>query len=305
VPLLSRWYAPLMLIDGVLLVPYEQRLMAVDARTGKPVWDRAKKFKSPIAQMQRVAQGLVVRGARPLDQENKPIGMPDAFIDLVDLGTGASIWPKPFEKMRDESVARFLVDDQGVYFADRETLYQIKLADGSHQEVATYNFEGGEEPAALERRGAGLLLLGDHNLMVIGARGALEGQVYYPAPGSSLLTKVGKGLLFVAAAASQSAAADAQRRGGAAVWFTYNPFIKQRLEQNVDRGRFSYIYTRKPGDGGREGFSLVKVGRADLREVARIWMDERSADYVMAEIAGIVFVKRGEHDIVARRFPED
>jgi hypothetical protein len=52
---------------------------------------------------------------------------------------------------------------------------------------------------------------------------------YYPAPGTSLLGKLGKGLLFVASAMSQAAAADQQARGGAYASFDYNPFIKERM----------------------------------------------------------------------------
>ena len=302
VPLLSRWYAPLMLVDSVLLVPYEQRLMAINVRTGATIWDREKKFKSPIAQMARTPQGLVVRGARPLDQEQKPLGMPSAFVDVIDLRTGASVWAKPFDKMKDESIARFLVSNNAVYFGDNERFYRINLADGTYQELGTYKFEGGEEPGLLEQRDDGFFLLSDHNLAMLDARGTLRRQAYFPAPGSSLLSKIGKGLLFVASAASQSAAEDARRRGGAYMSFDYNPFIRQRLEQSVTTGEFSYIYTREPGHDGREGFSLVKVRRSDVREVGRVWIDERSPDYVLDEITGTVFLRRGEREVRALRF---
>jgi hypothetical protein len=119
------------------------------------------------------------------------------------------------------------------------------------------------------------------------------------------LSKVGKGLLFVAAAASQAGAADARRHGGVTVTFDYNPFIKQRLEQSVDVGQYSFIYTRAPGDGGREGFSLVRVRRSDLKEVARLWIDERSPDYLVDEVTGTVFLRRGEREVIALKFPGD
>lgn len=302
VPLLSRWYAPLMLVDSVLLVPYEQRLMAINVRTGAMIWDREKKFKSPIAQMARTSQGLVVRGARPLDQEQKPLGMPSAFIDVIDLRTGASVWAKPFDKMKDESIAPFLVGNDAVYFGDNERFYRINLADGAYRELGTYKFEGGEEPALLEQRDDGFFLLSDHNLAMLDAHGALRRHAYFPAPGSSLLSKIGKGLLFVASAASQSAAEDARRRGGFYGSFDYNPFIKQRLQQSVTAGEFSYVYTREPGNDGREGFSLVKVRRSDVREVGRVWIDERSPDYLLDEITGTVFLRRGGREIRALRF---
>jgi putative pyrroloquinoline-quinone binding quinoprotein len=303
VPLLSRWYAPLMLVDSVLLVPYEQRLMAINARTGERIWDREKKLKSPIAQLAVTPLGLVVRGARPLDQENKPLGMPDAFIDLIDLKTGASIWAKPFDKMKDESIARFLVTPDAVFFGDNGTFYRINLADGTYRELSSYKFEGGEEPASLEQRGDGFLLLSEHNLMLLDQRGAPGRRVYFPAPGSSLLSKIGKGVLFVASAASQAAAADArQRHGGFTASFDYNPFIKQRLQQSVDVGAYSFIYTREPGDSGREGFSLVKVRRSDLKEVERLWIDERSPDYLVDEVSGTVFLRRAEREVRALRF---
>lgn len=303
VPLLSRWYAPLMLVDSVLLIPYEQRLMAINTRTGERIWDRDKKFKSPIAQMAVTSLGLVVRGARPLDQETKPLGMPDAFIDLIDLKTGASIWAKPFDKMKDETIAPFLVTQDAVLFGDNETFYRIGLSDGTYRALGTYKFEGGEEPASVERRGDGYLLLAEHNLMMLDAQGAPGRRVYFPAPGSSLLSKIGKGVLFVASAASQAAAADAQqRRGGFTASFDYNPFIKQRLQQSVDAGQYSFIYTREPGDSGREGFSLVRVRRSDLKEVGRLWIDDRSPDYLVDEVTGTVFLRRAEREVRALRF---
>jgi hypothetical protein len=204
--------------------------------------------------------------------------------------------------MKDETMAPFLVTQEGIHFGDGETFYLIGLADGTFRELATYKFEGGEEPAFLGRRGEEFLLLSDHNLLMLDGRGAPKRHAYYPAPGSSLLSKVGKGLLFVAAAASQAGAADARRHGGVTMTFDYNPFIRQRLEQSVDVGEFSFIYTRRPEDSGREGFSLVKVRRSDLKEVARLWIDERSPDYLVDEVTGSVFLRGGEREVRALRF---
>ncbi len=151
-PTLAALYPRLTLAGPGLLVPYEKKLSAVDPNDGRVVWSRAKNFGSPLSQMQLTGRGLLVRGTRPLDHNPKALASPDAFLDLVDLQTGTSLWQKPFGAMKDESLAPFLVVGDTAYLGDRDRLYAVPLQDGVGVEIARSDFEGGEEPAALERR---------------------------------------------------------------------------------------------------------------------------------------------------------
>ncbi len=149
-----------------------------------------------------------------------------------------------------------------------------------------------------------LILLSAHNLVVINTRGVPQFRRHLPAPGTSLLGKIGKGLLFVASAMSQAGAAEQQARGGTYVTFDYNPFIKERmlgLAQAFED--YTFIYTRAPDRAGREGFSLVRLRKADGEEAGRVWLDDRSPDYELDAVAGVVYAKRSNREIVALPFP--
>jgi outer membrane protein assembly factor BamB len=304
-PTLAAMYPPMPLGDSMLLVPYEKKLMAVDPRSGRVVWSRAKNFDSPLSQLQATSRGIMVRGTRPLDDKPQGIGRPDAFLDFVDLRTGTSLWQKPFGGMKNESLAPFLIVGDTVYLGDRDRLFAVALQDGGVRELARYEFEGGEEPVALERRNDDLILLSAHNLLLINTRGVQQLRRYYPAPGTSLLGKLGKGLLFVASAMSQAGAAEhqAQGRGGFYVTFDYNPFIKTRMQGLAQAYEdYTFIYTRAPDRAGREGFSLVRLRKANGEEAGRVWLDDRSPEYELDAAAGTVYAKRGPQEIVALKF---
>src|SRR2546425_2722365 len=69
--------------------------------------------------MRLTARGVLVRGARPLDQQKK-LSQPDAFLDLLDTKGGASLWPKPFMEMKHDAIAPFLVVGDTAYLGDPE-----------------------------------------------------------------------------------------------------------------------------------------------------------------------------------------
>ena len=302
-PTLAAMYPRITLAGPVLLVPYEKKLSAVDPNDGRVVWSRAKNFGSPLSQMQVTARGLLVRGTRPLDDNPRALTHPDAFLDLVDLQAGTSLWQKAFGDMKDESLAPFLVVGDTAYFGDRDRLLAVALQDGTGRELARSDFEGGEEPSTLERRNDDLILVSAHNLLSINTRGVQQVRRYYPAPGTSFLGKLGKGLLFVASAMSQAGAADQRARGGVYASFDYNPFIRDRMKGMIQAYEdYAFMYTRAPDRGGRQGFSLVRLRKADGEENGRVWLDDRSPDYELDAGAGVVYAKRGSREVVALSF---
>jgi len=306
-PTLAKAYPPLALGDSLLLVPYGKRVMAVNPTDGRVVWDRPDNFKSPVSQMWLTARGVLVRGARPLGQQKK-LSQPDAFLDLLDTKGGASLWPKPFMEMKHDAIAPFLVVGDTAYLGDRERLFGIALQDGAFRQVTTYKFEGGEEPVTVEARGEQqLLLLSAHNLVLLGMRDAQQVVRYYPAPGSSFLSKLGKAALFTLSAMSQEGAANQAGRPGlhATGSFDYNPFIKQRVQGVVRAAEtYTFMYTRAADAAGREGFSLVRLRKADGVEAGRLWFDDRSPEYLLDVASGTAYWKRGDREIVARKFAE-
>jgi hypothetical protein len=140
---------------------------------------------------------------------------------------------------------------------------------------------------------------------LVNTRGVPQVRRYYPAPGTSLLGKLGKGLLFVASAMSQAAAYDQQSRPGWHVTpvMDYNPFIRVRMLGMVQAYEdYAFFYTRAADRAGREGFSLVRLRKADGEEAGRIWFNDRSPDYVLDAVAGVVYAIRGTQEVVALRF---
>ena len=306
-PTLAKAYPPMALGETILVVPYGKKLMAVNPSDGRVVWDHHDNFKSPVSQMRLTARGVLVRGARPLDQQKK-LSQPDAFLDLLDTKGGASLWPKPFMEMKHDAIAPFLVVGDTAYLGDRERLFGIALQDGAFRQVTTYKFEGGEEPVTVEARGEQqLLLLSAHNLVLLGMRDAHQVVRYYPAPGSSFLSKLGKAALFTLSAASQAGAANQAGRPGLHVTgsFDYNPFIKQRIQGVVRAAEtYTFMYTRAADAAGREGFSLVRLRKADGVEAGRLWFDDRSPEYLLDVASSAVYWKRTEREIVARTMVE-
>ena len=305
-PTLAKGYPLMALGDTVLLVPYGKKLMAVNPSDGRVVWDHHDNLKSPLSQMQLTSRGILLRGARPLDQQNK-LSMPDAFLDLLDAKGGMSLWPRPFTDMKHDAIAPFLVVGDTAYLGDREHLFTIALNDGAVRQLTTYKFEGGEEPVTVEPRGEQLLLLSAHTLLLVNTRDARQVMRYYPAPGSSLLSKLGKAALFTLSAMSQAAAADRAGRPGAHVTVTYdyNPFIKQRIQGVVRAAEtYTFMYTKAPDPAGREGFSLVRLRKADGQEAGRLLFADRAPEYLLDVASSTVYWKRGDREIVARKFFE-
>ena len=305
-PTLAKGYSPLALGDTMLLVPYGKKLMAVNPSDGRVVWDHHDNFKSPVSQMQLTSRGILVRGARPLDAK-KGLSMPDAFLDLLDARGGASLWPRPFTEMKHDALAPFLVAGDTAYLGDHDRLFALTLPDGNLRQLTNYKFDGGEEPVTVEPRGEQLLLLSAHNLLLFNTHDARQVARYYPAPGSSFLSKLGKAALFTMSAMSQAAAADQMARPGThmTVSYNYNPFIKQRMQGTVRAAEnYTFMYTKAADPGGREGFSLVRLRKTDGQEAGRLWFDDRSPEYLLDVASSTVYWKRGDREIVARKFVE-
>jgi outer membrane protein assembly factor BamB len=305
-PTLAKAYPPMALGDSILLVPYGKKLMAVNPRDGAVLWHHTDKFKSPLTQIHLTSRGVLLRGARPVE-EKKGLSLPDAFLDLLDATGGKSLWPRPFTEMKHEALAPFLVVGDTAYLGDRERLFAVALQDGAFRQVTNYKFEGGEEPVTVEPRGEQLLLLSAHNLVLFNTHDAKQVIRYYPAPGSSFLSKLGKVALFTLSAMSQEYTAGQMARPGLHVTptYTYNPFIKQRVQGVVRAAEtYTFMYTKAPDAAGRDGFSLVRLRKADGQEAGRLWFDDRSPEYLLDVASSTVYWKHGDREIVARKFAE-
>ncbi len=295
-PLLREGYAPMSYDSGVLFVPYEKKLVAVNTNDGSVIWDRRRNFRSRVAQMKLTPHGLVVRGRKP-DEEDPAKPGSDFFIDLVDLATGTSTWEREFKDLKINTP--FIVHGDGIFVTRREEFVVLDYADGSSLKLAEFEFEGpGENPKNVEIVGANFLLSANQNFFSVNRSGAVQYHSYFESPGRSLLENVA---ILASATAMARAEGDsvvyvrAAMEEGDESWSRF-----QNAEHSVN---FAYVYTKQPDSSGHEGFSLVKLDKRSGEEVGRVWIDERRPDYVLDWMSGFVFVKENDKEIIGLKFP--
>jgi hypothetical protein len=260
-PALRAGYEGMLLDEGVLYVPYDnRRLAAIDAATGEVRW--SMELPNRVQSLSMTSRGLVVYGARPAGGGQ--------YLGAIDVRTGAFQWPEWFNHSR----SRYTIEDDALILMGRNhTLVSIDIASGAIRELGTFAFEQGD-PDFVEVREAGLLLVSTHELTRIDENGAVAYQRKFSNPGGGLL-----GVLRTL-------------RG------------LDRPEQATGLARDNvYVFTNDPDTAGRRGHSLVKVHKDTGTEVSRIWFEDKDPEYVGDPDADVVYVKRGNKELAALRFP--
>jgi putative pyrroloquinoline-quinone binding quinoprotein len=303
-PALSDGYSPMLLDGGRIYVPYGKRLMALDAATGRVLWDREKQFEGVIRQIQPTARGLLV-GGLPKRGDRGTWKVPKPFMDLVDPETGTSRWEKPFNRLDDAT--RFGIIGDTAFLAAKDKLFAVDLKTGTAREVIDLQFQGGDSPYTLEALEEGFLLVGRQNLALIDTLSREKYHVYHPAVGASLLAKIASTALIVAANVASAAIAQGQanRTGGVVMYpmITSNPVLSARFTASQLAESYHFLFTSGKGDDlDRHGFSFVRIDKRDGREAGRVWVEDRSPDYVLDSVTPIVFLWVSKHELQALRF---
>ena len=303
-PLLREGYAHMLLRDGVLFVPYDKKLLALDVGSGRVIWNRDKNFRSRITQMQLTSAGLVVRGRKPPEEVYAGpergfvlVGGTDFFVDLVNLEMGASVWRREYKDLKINTP--FIVDEHSIFVSTKDEVVALAYADGSDRSMLEFEFEDDEEPLLVEMIGPNVVVSSNQNFLSMDPEGTVQYHRFFEAPGRSALENFA--LLAVATAVADSGEAiDLDEL------FTLDSpeELWSRYRDAESWAYFGYIYTKDADAAGREGFSLVKLDKRDGEEVGRVWIDERRPDYVLDWISGFVFVKEGDREIYALAFPD-
>ena len=193
-PLLREGYAPMLYDSGVLFVPYDKKLVAVNTSDGSVIWDRRRNFRSRLTQMELTSHGLVVRGRKPPEREyagpdegfiDKPAT--NFFLDLVDAETGTSVWPTSVRDVRIDTP--FIVDGDAIFVTKEREFVALDFLDASRVTIAEFEFEDGAQPDAVQIVGVNFLLSSGGNFLSLD-RGAVRYYRYYPGPGLSLVETV-------------------------------------------------------------------------------------------------------------------
>jgi outer membrane protein assembly factor BamB len=257
-------YAELLLEDGVLYVPSEKGVVALDAADGSALWDSIPRLRNRPVQMKLTPRGLLIRGAEWKDGQlsNKP------YLILLDPSTGASFWPEEYRDFK--TTTDFILRGDTVFIASEHKLLALNLADGTARQLTDFDFENDEVPQRFEMLDDGFALASVHNVMLVAPNGDQRFHEYYPAPGESFWETLQEGR--------------ADRPG------TYM--------SDMD----TYIYTKAHDPTDLEGYSLVKVMLGTGLEEGRIWLDERNPDYTLNATASTIYYKRDKKELDALSF---
>ena len=259
VPTLRDGYARIARRQGVLFVPSEKRLLALNVTDGHAAWPAPHTFKSQVIRMDVTRHGLLARG--------------DDWLDLLDPATGQSVWRAPVTL---KNSTRIVLRGDTVYVAADNKVLAIQMTDGSVRTVATVSFKEGEAPApggfGVWREG--IVLNSWHNVMLVDRQGAVRYHHVYPSPKQSF--------------------GEALRSG------TGSDIMRPTTRW---LGDYLFFFTGAPDDGGREGFSVVKVDPATGHEEGRLWFDQRVPAYTL-ETGSTVFYRRNDREIDALKFAD-
>jgi outer membrane protein assembly factor BamB len=284
-PAPMKGYAAMMYADTILYVPTEDRLTALDLRDGRILWDRPN-LKSKPQQLEWTPSGLVVR-------------MP--HIDVLDLRTGTSRWPRPFTDLKRSTP--FVVRGDKVYVAAHGVFYAINLTDGTAIELSQYKLRETNQPDSLDAVPGGFVLRSAQNLILFDTTGFPAHHLFYPPPKLSTLTRVA----FAAAAIAvsrwsyQEAKSEALRTGTPQQYWIVNPILKRRYEASRKVHGHYYVLTVLTDSSARKGPGLVKLNIVTGKEEGRLWLGDRTPEYEVDAIESMVFFKQGKRQIVAFR----
>jgi len=300
-PALMRGYPPLLLADSIVYVPFEKRLQAIRLRDGAWLWTKEPKFPTRIGQLELTPRGLVVRGQLGkkggfLVGGDGPHGG-KSWLDLIDPVTGGSRWSNRWEYL--PNVTPFVVDQDRVYIAVQEVLVTGRLEDGAAAPVVGFEFKGGEQPYLLERRADGLLLLGNQNLLLADSTGRHHYHAYHPAPGKTSLGKVALGVLSVAGNLLLGLATMYDPSVNPDSRFIPFPSLRVRYAASEQARNYAYMLAHEADSTAQKRPVFLRLHKDDGRVVGRVWLEEKQPDYQLDRISGMLFVKKGEREILA------
>ena len=80
------------------------------------------------------------------------------------------------------------------------------------------------------------------------------------------------------------------------------PVADLRYARALSARRYVHILTGAKDSAGTKGFSVVRLDKTSGEEVGRVWVNERSPDYVVDGAAGLLYLLRDERTVEALRF---
>ncbi len=181
--------------DGILFGIQEGGINKI-SYDGTPLFKKPLKTGENILTMAQTSQGLLY-----ITSEDT---------NIVNLDNGEKVWSKPLKYKRADVVSSDYdkKNDRYLISAD-EDLFSVDANSGNFETLAESDFEGKEDPTAVEVRDNGILLTSDQNMMMLDWQGGKSWHEYKRAPGKSAFGAILAGVTAVATAATAAASYNA------------------------------------------------------------------------------------------------
>lgn len=309
----------------------QSNISFLSSSTGADLWEKAPKTKGYVQHFYIMDDGILFGigegGINKISFEGTPLfkkplktgenihtmaltkqGMiyiTDSDADIINLDNGESIWNKPIKYKRAKAVTSLYDEGHGRYLISTgDEMIAIDEQSGDISTLATYDFEGKENPSSFEVRDKGLLLSSDQNVMMLDFDGSEKFHEYYRAPGKSAFAIVA---LSALALASTAAMADASFQAGANKNYLgqYNQYGAQKQREAdafaaIATASFNEMAKRFNATAATEnaqfiltklddGVGLVKVNKDSGLVEKEIILKDKKPTYEVDELGGYLY----------------
>jgi len=326
--------------SGTFAAASESKITLLSAATGDDLWEKAPKTKGYVQHFYIMDDGILFgiregginkisydgntlfkkplkTGENILTMATTPQGLiyiTSEDANIVNLDTGDQVWKKPLKFKRADVVSSDYdkKNDRYLITAD-EKLYSIDANSGTSEILTEANFDGKENPTAVEVRDGGILLTSDQNMMYLDWNGETTWHEYHRAPGKSAFGAILAGVTAVAAATAAASAS-----------YEANMHERNRIGQYTSRGeRLNNLSQGMSAAAGasvaemlkrfkatsatqnaqfiltkfEDGIGLVKVSKDDGQIEKEIVLKDKKPEYQVDEFGGYLYYKANDKTI--------
>jgi outer membrane protein assembly factor BamB len=268
--------------SNTLYFPFRNMLIAVDSKTGKAKWDVKANKISKVKDIFIINEGIVVRTL--------------SGIELVDKNTGNLKWNKPIKIKGSDG--GLLINNKGTfYIVSKGSIEKIDIANKKSIPLTEkIKFKGGESFTSLELINNLAVLSSSQNMIGVNKEsGKILYQVYYKAPGPSLLDVAGNVAGNVALAgvamASTYNSMKVNAQAGNRTYYQYTPAMRNSGGSNSSKAGNNLFISTKFNDDDAQGFGIAKVNKESGKTTKKFVIGSRSPVYVVDENNGMIFYK--------------
>ena len=270
-----------------LFFPFRNILIAVDSKTGKAKWDVKANKLGQVKDIFIVKQGILVRTAKG--------------VQLIDKQTGIIKWDKPI-KIKGTDGSLLIQGKDGFYVVAKGSIEKIDIENRKSTTLTEkIKFKGGESFSSLELINNVVVLSSAQNLVGIDrTSGKINYQVYYKAPGPSVLDVAGSIALAGVAMASTMNSMKVNARAGNKTYYQYTPRMRNSGgSRSTDAGKSLFISTKFKG-ADANGFGIAKVDKETGKTMKKIVIGVRNPIYVVDENNGIIYYKSDKKELTIK-----